>query len=59
MTLNSLEVTKCCKKTIYFIFFYLQNLIIFMFSLLELFLDEPAMVPRYMNNLHEIPHGMK
>ena len=39
MTLNSLQVTKCCKKYL----FYLS------FLFLKLFMDEPAMVLRYYN----------
>jgi len=41
MTLNSLEVTKCCKN----------SFILFLF--LELFLNEHAMVLRYMNRKHK------
>ena len=49
MTLNSLEVTKCCKNYfILFLFFCLQNSLIFTFSYLELILDKPAMVLRYL-----------
>jgi hypothetical protein len=54
MTLNSLEVTKCCKNSfILFSFFYLQNFLIFTFIFLELFLNELAMVLRYMNRKHK------
>jgi hypothetical protein len=62
MTLNSLEVTKCCKNLfILFSFFCLQNFLIFtLFLFLELFVDEPAMVlqydkpqlPTYLNSAH-------
>ena len=48
MTLNSLEVTKCCKNLfILFFVFCLQNFLFFTFLFLKLFLDEPAMVLRY------------
>ena len=48
MTLNSLEVKKCCKKEfILFLFFCLQNFLFFTFLFLKLFLGEPAMVLRY------------
>ena len=47
MTLNSLEVTKCCKNY-FFLFFSIFNFFIFyVFLFLELFLDEHAMVLRY------------
>ena len=50
MILNSLEVTKCCKKLIYSIF-CLQSFIIltFLCLFLNFFLDELAMVLRYVN----------
>ena len=34
MTLNSLEVTKCCKKLFYFIFECLHKFLFFTFSIL-------------------------
>jgi hypothetical protein len=48
MTLNSLEVTKCCKNQfILFLFFVYKIFYFFYFLFLELFLDELAMVLRY------------
>ena len=49
MTLNSLEVTKCCKKIILFLFFVFKFFNILYFIFLELFLDEHAMVLQYMH----------
>jgi hypothetical protein len=55
MTLNSLEVTKCCKN--YFILFFVflssecSNFYVFLF--LGLLLDEPAMVLQYSYNRHK------
>jgi hypothetical protein len=55
MTLNSLEVKKMLQKLIYYIFgFFLQNFIFFTFFILELFLDEHAMVLRYFKILMKV-----
>jgi hypothetical protein len=50
MTLNSLEEKKRLQKLIYSIFIFLSSefLNFYVFLFLELFLDEPAMVLRYM-----------
>ena len=50
MTLNSLEVTKCCEKIIYSIFTIFSSefsnfyVYLFIYLFLELILDEPATV---------------
>ena len=47
MTLNSLEVTKCCKNYfILFLFFASEFSNFYVLFILELFLDGPAMVLR-------------
>ena len=47
MTLNSLEVTKCCKNYIFYFFLVFKFFKFLCFLFLELFLEEPTMVLRY------------
>ena len=53
MTLNSLEVTKCCTK-FFLILFLPSTFSNFYILFLELFFDEHAMVLRYSNDIRYI-----